>query len=77
MAGFVLYLLDHFGLRCRMVELRSKAPIINLPTGNVEGDSAMNRKEALSIQRKPTPKPFNHKEHEGHKGGQRLIADER
>ena len=50
MAGFVLYLLDHFGLRCRMVELCSKAPIINLPTGNVEGDSAMDRKEAFSSQ---------------------------
>jgi hypothetical protein len=41
MAGFVLYLLDHFGLRCRVVELCSKAPIINLPAGNVEGDRAM------------------------------------
>ena len=50
MASFVLYLLVRFGLRCRMVELCSKAPIINLPAGNVEGDSAMDRKEALSSQ---------------------------
>jgi hypothetical protein len=50
MAGFVLYLLDHFALRCRMVEFCSKAPIINLPAGNVEGDSAMDGKEALSSQ---------------------------
>jgi hypothetical protein len=36
MAGFVLYLLVCFGLRCRMVELHPKARKIELPAGNIE-----------------------------------------
>jgi hypothetical protein len=47
MAGFVLYLLDQFALRCRMVELHPKARKIEFPGGNTEAGSAM---EALSNQ---------------------------
>jgi hypothetical protein len=36
MADFALYLLDHFGLRWRMVELHPKARKIELPAGNAE-----------------------------------------
>jgi hypothetical protein len=51
MAGFVLYLLVCFALRCMMVELRPKARKIELPAGNVErNNDAMDRKEALSSQ---------------------------
>jgi hypothetical protein len=61
MASFVLYLLVCFALRCMMVELRPKARKIELPAGNVEGDSAMDtafssqhsafsEKEAVSSQ---------------------------
>jgi hypothetical protein len=40
MAGFVLHLLPHFALRCRMVELCAKAPKIHLPAGKIwKGDS--------------------------------------
>jgi hypothetical protein len=37
MAGFVLYLLGHFPVRCRMVELHPKARKIEFPAGNTEG----------------------------------------
>jgi hypothetical protein len=52
MAGFALYLLDHFGLRCKMVELHpkiQKKP--NFPAGNVEG-----RKE--STMQSQNQRPF-------------------
>jgi hypothetical protein len=40
MASFALYLLGHFALRCRMVELHPKAPKIHLPAGEIwKGDS--------------------------------------
>ena len=49
MAGFVLYLLGDFGLRCRMVELHPKTKKMSSPAGkNGKVGSAMDRKEALS-----------------------------
>jgi hypothetical protein len=62
MASFVLYLLDHFGLRCRMVELCSKAPTINLPAGNAEGDSAM--EAAFSNQHSAVSEKQNQQQHQ-------------
>ena len=50
MAGFALPSPTDFGLRWRMVGVCSKAPIINFPAGNVKGDVAMDREEALSSQ---------------------------
>ena len=60
-----------------MVELCSKASILNLPAGNVEGDSAMEAAFSSQHSAKTTPKTFNHKGHEGHGEKSRLTADGR
>jgi hypothetical protein len=51
MAGFVLYLRDHFGLRCRMVELHPKARKIELAAGEAVSNQHSAKGKTVSPQR--------------------------
>jgi hypothetical protein len=61
MAGFVLYLLDHFGLRWRMVELHLKARKIEPPRGIWKGrQRPWKQQSAYSQNQEPfTAKPLH------------------
>jgi hypothetical protein len=77
MASFVLYLLVCFALRCMMVELRPKARKIELPAGNVEGDSAMDtafssQHSAFSENQHQNQRPFTTEDTEATKEGKTL-----
>jgi hypothetical protein len=77
MASFVLYLLVCFVLRCMMVELRPKARKIELPAGNVEGDSAMDtafssQHSAFSENQHQNQRPFTTEDTEATKEGKTL-----
>jgi hypothetical protein len=57
MAGFVLYLLGRFALRCRMVEFHPKSKKSEFPLGNVEGiESTMQSQNQMPFTTENTEK---------------------